>query len=579
MRSKITVLTAMLLVLALALSACGSGRPPESEIVPSDYDPYAEETYVPAEDEIVAADPVDEYYAFAAEEEQDQAEEDLYSPASGGEEQAYTAPVDTRGDINIGLVLTGEAVLHPLKCVYRDMISLNGLVFESMLTLDDSHQPVGQLCDSWKNDGARYVFHIRQGVTFHNGEPLTAEDVVASYNYIKAVGASGPWYDRIATIDSMKAISSDSLGVVFTFAGMTALNAMTFPVVQRDTLDYALPMGTGPYWYISYSVNKCVRLERNPLWWKKAGASCAESIVGWRYKNTGAALQALLTGEIDTLATRSVQASLYKKLTDYHTINYTTNTYDFLVPNLKKGPVKDVRVRRALMYAIDRTAIASTVYGGLVQESEVPVIPGSYLYETQAAIYNYSPELALQMLYDTGRSDSNSDGMLDSVVDGLLEYFTIRIITYNDSTDETRTKAAELIATQLKKIGVNVEVTTLTQDKLLKRIKDGDYDLALISVNLSADGDLTSLLRNDGKRNYSGYASTGMNDLLSRARNADTLEALTDIYSRIQLQVVEELPFLGLYFRTGTLVSRENISAMHGISECDTFAGMENVEP
>lgn len=514
---------------------------------------------------------------------------DMYAanPLSGdGGTGAYpanpNAPIqDTstqRGAINVGMVLTAEAGLHPLKCQYRDLISLNALVFESLVELDDKLQPQPQLSDRWTFSGNTCTFHLRKSVSFHNGAPLTPNDVIASYSYIKTVGSSSPWYDRMSNISNMEA-GADGETVVVTFAagGYAALYAMTFPIVQQGTLDYARPMGTGPYWYIAYSVNQYLRLESNPLWWKKVAR--AQSIMAYRYEDTAAALEALLTGEIDTLATRSAQASLYKKLSNYSTMEYSTLCYEFLVPNLVAGPMTDLRVRQAFLYAIDRTSLANTVYGGMVQESEVPVIPGSWLYETQATQFNYSPERALQLLYDVGWKDSNGDGMLDVEVDGLLENFTIRLVTYDDPTSESRTDAAKLIAAQLKKIGVEVRVVTASKANMSTVFKKGEFDVALIAVNLPFVPDLTELLRHDGDQNYSGYANKDMNNLISSARNAVTAEQLQNIYSEIQLKVIDELPILGLYFKTGAVISAAAIRSLHGLMELDTYNGMELVKP
>jgi len=494
----------------------------------------------------------------------------LISPAAG-----FVG--SSAGDINIGLVLEEQAVLHPLKATHRDLVSMNELVFESVIELDDSMQPVGQLAESWTHAGAEYTFQLRSGVQFHNGQPLTAQDVYESWQYILSQGKDGPWYDRVLAIESMAVVSESTLSVSFANSGFVSLYAMTFPVVQRFSLDYALPMGTGPYWYTAYVVDSHLTLEANPFWWKKAAK--AGTVVGWRYPDTSSALQALLTGEIDTLATRSGQASLYKKLTEYSSVDYTTNIYELLVPNITSGAMSDLRMREAVMYGVDRTAIASTVYGNMVQASEVPVVPGSYLYETQAARYNYSPERALQLLHEIGWTDTNGDTMLDTEVDGMLENFTIKLVTYNDNLSNARSDAAYLIAAQLKKIGVTVEVETVTKAKMENVFKNGDFDLALIAVNLPYTPDLTRLLRHDGRLNHSGYASKDMNNLLVSARSAATADELAAIYSEIQLKIVNELPILGMYFHSGTVVSTAGVRSLHGIAELNTWRGMELVEP
>lgn len=560
---------ALMLAALVLLAGCGDGGEPAQQTEYTYVEPTAEPYMIAPADPagsavnsgVVSARTADEVFG-----------DDITDPQSN----AYVTYKHGDGDINIGMVLTGEAELHPLTCRYRDLISLNELVFESAIRLDDSMCPVGQLCDTWSNQGSTYSFHVRRGVQFHNGRDLTSYDIVESWRYIKNVGSSSPWYERVGIIKSMTVVDDENFTVEFEYSGFLALNALTYPVVQRDTLDYAMPMGTGPYWYTAYSVNNYLRLEQNPLWWNRTAK--LESIMAWRYKSTGAALEALLEGEIDSLASRSPQMSLYKKLAKYSYTDYSTNGYEFLAPNLKSGCMTDIRVRQALMYAIDRTAISSTVYGGMVQESEVPVIPGSYIYENQAAEYNYNAERALQLLLDTGWTDSNGDGMLDKEVDGLLEYFNINLITYNDKDNEQREAAANLIAAQLKKVGLNVTVTVYTKDKMLKQIKEGNYDIALIGINLSNDMDLTQLLRHDGSRNYSGYASKEMNNLLLSVRSASNADDTAELYSEIQMKVIEELPILGLYFHTGIAVSTHSVTPLHGQYELNVWNGMELVE-
>ncbi|MBO4367174.1 MAG: hypothetical protein J5859_00560 [Clostridia bacterium] len=506
---------------------------------------------------------------------QEKAEDVPVSSQASGDTSSYVDYTYTRGSVNIGMVLTGEAVLHPHKCVYRDLISLNELVFESAITLGDDLCPVGQLVDSWQMRDAIYLFHVRPNVTFHNGRAVTAADFVESWQYIKRLGSDSPWSDRIAVIKSMKVVDDTHFAVDFDYGGCIVLNAMTYPVVQRDTLDYAMPMGTGPYWYVAYSVNKYLRLEANPLWWKKNAV--LPSIMAWRYSSTEKAMTALSNGEIDSLASRSPRMLTYKKLSQYTYSDYGTRAYEFLVPCLTGGKLSNLTIRQAVMYAIDRNALAMTVYAGMVQISEVPVVPGSYLYDSKAAQYNYNAERALQLLYDAGWKDNNGDGMLDTVVDGLLEYFTIKVVTYNDAENSQREDTARLIAAQLRKVGVNVEVTVTTRDKAVKGIKNGTYDMALIGVNLPYDMDLTRLLRHDGARNYSGYASKDMNSLLSSARTAETVDDLMDIYTSIQTKVINELPIMGLFFHTGITVSTHDLEPLHGQEELDTWKGLELV--
>lgn len=113
-----------------------------------------------------------------------------------------------------------------------------------------------------------WTFNLRQGVQFHNGMECLAQDVVASYEAFVAAGENNPYCGRLELIESMTAVDAFTLQVTARFPGLITLYAMTFPVMERSTLADAMPRGTGPYWYISYTPDSQLRLESNPLWWK-----------------------------------------------------------------------------------------------------------------------------------------------------------------------------------------------------------------------------------------------------------------------------------------------------------------------
>ncbi len=486
-----------------------------------------------------------------------------------------TAPANPSGSgilvlegesLNVGYVATQGSSLHPLRTESRDLCSLDRLVFESVIDLDEKREPVAQLCGRWEfvaEDKAWY-FYLRDGIVFHDGSPLTAYDVVASYEDILINSETSPYYARVRYLSDMQVVDNLTVRVL----------PGPFGYMKRDSLNAQYPKGTGPYWYTSFNNWGLMVLERNPLWWRRQ--SDIARVVCKRYNEVSDAMQAFTTGEIDMIATRSTSAALSRQLSDRTTMDFTTLTWECLVPDLNGSILSDKTVREALMYAIDRTSLASTVYLGMVQESEVPVIPGSWLYETQCARYNYSPEHALQLLYDAGWLDSNGDGVLDRVKDGLWEDLAFELITYDEPTTSSRSKAAQLIADQLARIGVRVTVNSTTRSKVLKAFNgEDDFGLALVGYNLSTLPDLSYLLSSGGNGNCSRYESEKMDDLLKRARSAASADELSALLSDIQLLVVDDLPVMGLFFRTGTLVSRVNLGGLSGIREDFTLRGIE----
>ena len=509
--------------------------------------------------------------------------EDLASDLGGGfqaatpADQAPEIQVDmTTADLIIGYIDPGYATYSPLLTDDWNMVSVNQLVFESVVDLDANMKPAPMLADNWVQDGKNWTFNLRHGIQFHNGYELTAYDVVRSYQTLLQTGEANPYYSRLQMIESMESSDSDiyAVQVQAKNTSLMTLYAMNFPVVQYETLGDELPRGTGPYWYIQHDEEGNVRLEANPLWWKQQPE--VKSILLKRYYNPGDAIEAVRTNEVEMLSTKSTKASLSRKLSGMTSIDYPTLTYEMLIPNLgEEHLTSDVSVRQAIMFAIDRSVVASSGYLDMAIQCEVPLAPTSWLYESQSAIYYYSPERALQLMNNLGWYDLTGDGTLNMRQGIMLQEPRLTIITYNESTNSIRENAANIIADYLRAVGFNVTVSVLGKERCRQYIKDRNYDLALVGVNLSEVPSLTQLLKSGGSLNLNRYSSEEMDMLLERAESASDEATQQKIYSDIQMLVVERLPILGLLFRTGTVLSTRPIGGMEGLRAYDNFNGLE----
>ena len=474
-----------------------------------------------------------------------------------------------------GLVYESGAAINPLYCNQRDLISLNELVFESVVSLDDNLKPRCELAYSYAVSGREFTFNLRQNVMFHDGNYLSAPDVLATYNRIMQIGENSPYYTRCSYISEMEVIDLYTLKVTGKYASYFTLYAMTFPVLESSSLDMILPTGTGPYWYM-YSDTEWVQIDVNPYWWKKAPT--VDTVYAFRYNDTGEALEALQTGEVDAVPTRSQSAALSRLLSDRVSMDYSTLTYEMLIPNLTNEIFADVRTRQAIMYAIDISTIAQNIYMNMVMEAEVPVITGSWLYEPQSAVYYYSMERALQLLNEAGWGDYNGDGILDKVRDGILLELKFTITTYVDDNANTRQHAAQMIADQLRVLGIDVTVRTVSKTTLQKNLKNREFDIVLCAVNLAVLPDLTFLLNSGGRMNYSGYSSADMNVLLQALYKTTDEETFRAAFSDIQILISEDLPFMGLFFRKGTLMTTADATGFSPIVESNALQGFEYIQ-
>lgn len=507
--------------------------------------------------------------------------EDLASDLGGGfqaaapSQESTAQQVDyTSADVVIGYIEPGYASFSPVLTNDWDIISINQLVFESVVDLDENMKPVPMLADNWVQDGRNWIFNLRSGIQFHNGYELTAYDVVRTYQMMLQSGQNSPYYARMQMIETMEATDIYILTVTGKTSSMMTLYAMTFPVMQYETLYDDLPRGTGPYWYIQYNEEGTVRLEANPLWWKQQPE--VRSILLKRYYNSGDAIEAIRTKQIDMLSTKSPKASLSRRLSDLTSMDYPTLTYEMLIPNLGDGKLTaDVNVRQAIMYAIDRSVVASNGYLDMAIQCEVPIVPNSWLYESQSAIYYYSPERALQLMHNSGWQDMTGNGKLNQRSGVMLVEPTISLITYNESTNTIRENAANLIKEYLEAVGFSVTVTVRSKAQVREDIKSRNYDLALVGMNLSEVPDVSALLETSGALNFNHYSNDAMDLLIERARAASDEDTLQRVYSEIQMTVVDRLPVLGLLFRTGTVLAGRSIGGLYGLRAYDNFNGFE----
>ncbi len=514
--------------------------------------------------------------AFAGEDAFSEAEAD-YAEQPYAAEQPYEIDADMQtADMVVGYVASPGASMNPATCTEWSLISINQLMYESVVDLDDSLKPVPMLADSWEQDGKNWTFHLRSGVRFHNGIELTAYDVVRSWQALFTTAGDNPWFGRLQAIFSMEATDILTLQVVGVNVGLDTLYAMNFPVMQYNTLAELYPRGTGPYWFIKRDGQDTIRLEANPLWWKRQPG--IHSLIFKRYDEAGDAIEAVHTKQIDMLASRSPKAAFSRKLKDLTSMDYLTMAYEVLIPNLsEKSMMADLRARQAVMYAMDRAVIASNAYLDMAVQCEVPVPPSSWLYESQSAYYYYSPERALQLMHDLGWYDMTGNGRLNKVEGVVLKEPDITLITYNESTNSIRENAANLVAAYLDAIGFRCSVRVYSQARCRELIKERLFDLALVSFNLSEVPSLRPIFGRNEVLNLNGFGNDDMQGWLDTARDTSDELTLKSLYSEMQLYIVRRLPILGLVFRTGTVLSNRSIGGMTALRGYDTFNGLEFV--
>ena len=271
--------------------------------------------------------------------------------------------------LTVAIVADDTMQLYPLSLRERDPVSVLALVYEGLFELDDNEQPTGKLALEWSfaNDGKRLDITLRSGVTFHNGQPLTAADVCATLDRIQQLSGlnanletdipaeeRGLYQSILYFISGWSASDENELQLSITLrrSYYGALYALTFPILPASEVASEAPSGTGPYRIAEYVPGVQLRLTANTSWWQRAPQ--ITDVVANIYAESEDVLDAFEAGDVDVAMTRSLNATRYSGSLNSYLIDYRTRQLEVLLMNhsyrKEDGSLEDVQMRQAIKW-------------------------------------------------------------------------------------------------------------------------------------------------------------------------------------------------------------------------------------
>ncbi|HWR18484.1 MAG TPA: peptide ABC transporter substrate-binding protein [Clostridia bacterium] len=485
-----------------------------------------------------------------------------------------TAPLPAQGgELNLPMPANADH-LDPLSVNTEEMLNVFSLIFEGLLSVDQTGALVAGLAETWSSDesGKVWTLKLRNSAHWHdNGEKVTATDV--KYTYDRLFSMSSSYYSYYAgKIQNVEAIDEYTVRVTMKSAGIASLYALIVPIMRADSSSAATPIGTGPFKAI-HSSSTLLTLVANDEWWKQR--PYIDTIHFVARDNNETALASYAAGQLDMVPTSAVTAGKYREEGITTVYDILTQNAEFLFLNSSNTALKNINVRMALAYGIDRSNIITNVYMNRAQACDVPIAPDSWLYDSASKVYDYDPARALALLKEAGYEDVDDDGLLEINGSRLDKLKFILLVT--DTADNLREDAANDIAAQLLKLGIEVEVVPSAysiaepDNDFTLKLNAGEFDLALCGFNLSRDGILSPFVDANGTRNYGKYISEDLSDLANGMLLAADETAYRAAASAFEMQFVKELPFLTLYFRLNSIVYDSAIHGVTGAREPDTL--------
>ncbi len=444
---------------------------------------------------------------------------------------------------------------------------LGALLFDGLTRLGPDGLPGPALAQSWEIDssGEVYTFNLRRDVTWHDGQPFTANDVVFTLQAIQSADFSGDpalsnlWrnvlVDRLDDY-TVRCTLSAPYAPFLSSARVPILPVHllgSIPLDQWATSSYARSLvGTGPYQLAELSTDRAV-LDANNSYFQRP--PLIDQIELRFIETPAAALSAISRGEAQSLG-YVVTADL-SQVSLPRTLRQTTlplDAYTILSFNLRDAPLDNVDLRQALAHALDKTTLIETAMAGQAASIDTPILPGWWAYNPDTSWYAYDPATAQDMLADLGYRT----GQDSPVASG--EALMLPLLT---DEEPGRLAAAEEIARQWGTIGVQVNVEVVDSVTLRERLREHDFVMSVHSwARLGADPDVFELWHSSqagNGLNYAGLRDDAIDRLLVNGRTELELSARNEEYAAFQQRWIDLAPAIPLYQSVYTFASSETV--------------------
>ncbi|MEA2530059.1 MAG: peptide/nickel transport system substrate-binding protein [Thermomicrobiales bacterium] len=438
---------------------------------------------------------------------------------------------------------------------------LMDLVFDGLAVLDSTLVPQPALATSWDNpDPTTWVFHLRQGVKFHDGTDLTADDVVYTFETILDENFAAPFRALYAPITSVTATDPQTVQFKLKEPYAPFLSYMDMAIVPKHVAEDASkdfannPVGTGAFKFVSWERNSKIELTANADYWN--GAPKLSGVQLFIIPDNTVRAAALETGDLDLIhSPLSPQDVAHLKEVDGVTVSEQTALgYTYLNFNTKDPILSDVNVRRALAHLVDKNTISQDIYESMDIPGKSPLVPGTWWY-ADVADQAYDPAAAAKLLTDAGWA-KNADGVYEK--DGQK----LTIVLKTHSEDPNRIQILEFLQNVFKENGVDASVETTEWPTYIAAVQQHDYQIALIGWLRLIDPDyaMYAQFRCDGGLNWGGYCDPKLDDLLAQGRaNADQAQR-AELYQQVATTVVDQVYYDVLLYQGYIVATRDNVT-------------------
>ena len=467
--------------------------------------------------------------------------------------------------ITIGVTSFADT-LEPTEQYFSWVVSRYG-VGENLVKFDENGELVPCLAESWEpsEDQNSWIFKIREGVKFSNGDELTPELVKASIERVYELS------DRAESFFKPESIEVDGQNLVITTAEPNAsipgsladplfLIVDTSEGVDQDSFAQCGPICTGPYVVESFSPTESCVVVRNENYWD--GEVPFDKVTLKVIDDQTTRSMALQNGEIDiaiNLKTENVKEFEGNDNIQIQELESLRSTYAFMNQN---GALGDLALRQALLRALDRETYCETLLDGGATAGKAPVPPTlDFGFDELNDENATDPEGAKQLLADAGYKDIDGDGFVETPSGEKLE---LNFVIY--TSREELNVYAQAAQSSCKDVGINLKLNTVSYETLLDMRDSGDYDLLIWNVLVANTGDPENYLRENwystSPNNTSGYSNKTVDAKLDELAKTFDEDARRDLIIDIQQEIMDDAATVFFGYETTYLFSNKRLTGV-----------------
>jgi len=446
--------------------------------------------------------------------------------------------------------------------------TLRYLLYDTLVEEVGISNFVPGLAESWtvSDDGLVWTLKIREGVTFHDGTPCTAEDVAWSLNWtieneIETFAFYLVNFAEIVALDdtTLEVTLSNPVGnmeyllMYVWILPRSVWEGMTYDEIMEFE-DLSAGIGTGPYKLVEWVEGEYLILEANKDYWRTTPV--IDRVVWQEFATEDAAVQALIAGEIDVIAADTIPTTAVQPLEDAENIEVAimeSTTVDELIINSHENGTQpeslwDPAVRLAIAYAIDKQQIVNVAYLGYAEPATV-IVPRSLgdWHNSDIEDVPFDPSEGARILEEAGYVDSDGDGVREDKDGNPLEYRLYATDTASNA------RILEIISDGLAQVGISAPPTLMDEDSLIGLYPDFDFDLIYWGWGLDPDPDFSMLIftcdqREEGGWSDSGYCDEEFEEMYVEQGITVDHEARRQLIWNMQEQLFEDRPYIMLTY-------------------------------